>query len=393
MERHYILFDTPERDLLYPFTHTRPVAACRVGILTIQEKWEHWLGTGVSHYTVPHLQEKFPLRRGEDTTVNVLISGHILPDAELVAAIMALRPEEELYKDNHLVAKVAQGKEVHLLPAASRKSYTGPVTGIFRPWDIFLQNDRAIREDFVMLTKGRTSAPLPEGIQVSNPEQVFLEPGAQVYSSILNAATGPIYIGRNALVMEGSMVRGPLAMGEGAVLKMGAKVYGATTLGPYCIGGGEIKNSVFFGYSNKSHDGYVGDAVIGEWCNLGGNTTCSNVKNNAGVVKVWMESKQSAEPAGQKCGVMMGDYSRCAINTMMNTGTVVGVSCNIFGAGFPPVFLPSFTWGHQVGTAAYRLPEALRDAAAWMGFKGRQLEDADRRILEAVFRETNTQRP
>lgn len=393
MERHYILFDTPERDLLYPFTHTRPIAACRVGILTIQEKWEYWLGTGVSHFTVPHLQEKFPLRRGDDITMNVLISGHIMPDEQLVAAINALGPDEELYKDNRLIAKVIQGKEVHLLPAASRKNYTGPVAGIFRPWDIFLQNDRAIREDFVLLTKGRTSAPLPEGCQVSHPENVFLEPGAMVHYSILNAATGPVYIGRNALVMEGCVIRGPLALGEGAVLKMGTKIYGATTLGPYCIGGGEIKNSVFFGYSNKSHDGYVGDAVIGEWCNLGGNTTCSNVKNNAGVVKVWMEAKQDTEAAGQKCGVMMGDYSRTGINTMINTGTVVGISCNIFGAGFPPAFLPSFSWGHQVGMTAYRLPEALRDVAAWMGFKGRQLEDADRRILEAIFRETNTQRP
>ncbi|MBC9931880.1 putative sugar nucleotidyl transferase [Chitinophaga qingshengii] len=393
MERNYILFDTPERDLLYPFTHTRPIAACRVGILTIQEKWEHWLGADVSHFTVPYLQEKYPLQRGGDTTVNILISGHIMPDAALVAAIGELAPDEELYKDNRLIAKKIQGREVHLLPAVSRKNYTGPVAGIFRPWDIFMQNDRAIREDFARLTEGRSSAPLPEGCQVSHPENIFLEPGAAVHCSILNAATGPIYIGRNALIMEGCAVRGPLALGEGAVLKMGTKIYGATTLGPYCIGGGEIKNSVFFGYSNKSHDGYVGDAVIGEWCNLGGNTNCSNVKNNAAVVKVWMEAKQATEPAGQKCGVMMGDFSRTGINTMLNTGTVVGVSCNIFGAGFPPAFMPSFSWGHQVGMTAYRLPEALRDAAAWMAFKGRQLEDTDRKVLEAIFHETNTQRP
>ncbi|WP_212005814.1 putative sugar nucleotidyl transferase [Chitinophaga sp. HK235] len=393
MERNYILFDTPVRDLLYPFTYTRPIAACRVGILTIQEKWAYWLGTGVSHFTVPHLQEKFPLNRASEAGINVLLNGHILPDEELVAAVAALKPDQELYKDNHLIAKASQGSEVHLLASADRKNYNGPVKGIFKPWDIFMLNDQAIREDFALLTRGRTSAPLPEGNQVVAPENIFLEPGASVNCSILNASTGPIYIGRNALVMEGCAMRGPVALGEGAVLKMGAKVYGATTLGPYCIGGGEIKNSVFFGYSNKSHDGYVGDAVIGEWCNLGANTSCSNVKNNAAPVKIWMEALQSTATAGQKCGVLMGDYSRCGINTMLNTGTVVGVSCNIFGAGFPPVFLPSFSWGHQVGMAAYRLPEALRDAAAWMAFKGRQLEDTDRKILEAVFNETNAQRP
>ncbi|MCW3464336.1 putative sugar nucleotidyl transferase [Chitinophaga nivalis] len=388
MERNYILFDTPVRELLYPFTHTRPIAACRVGILTIREKWEHWLHTGVSYFTVPHLQEKFPLQQGTEDTVNVLISGHILPDAALVAAIAALEPEEELYSNQHLIAKVIKGKEVQLLAPGKRKNYPGEILGIFMPWDIFAYNDRAIRADFQLLTAGRTSAPISSTNQLFNAADIFLEPGATVTCSVLNASTGPIYIGKNAQVMEGCLIRGPLAMGEGAVLKMGTRSYGAVTLGPYSTGGGEIKNSVLFGYSNKGHDGYLGDAVIGEWCNLGANTSCSNLKNNVAPVRVWLEAKGTTAVAGLKCGVLMGDYSRCGINTMLNTGTVVGVSCNVFGGSFPDKFLPSFSWGSTAEEGVYRLPEALRDAAAWMALKGSPLTAADNRILTAVYTQT-----
>lgn len=388
MERNYILFDTPVRDLLFPFTHTRPIAACRVGMLTIQEKWEKWLGAGISHFTVQHLQEKYPLQQGTSDTINILISGHLLPDEQLVAAIHALQPEEELYHENHLIAKVIRGREVHLLPANARKNYTGRVLGIHKPWDIFALNDQAIREDFRLLTAGRVSEPLPEGNQVINPGQVFIERGASVQCSVLNAAAGPIYIGKDAVVMEGSLVRGPFAMGERAVLKMGSKIYGATTLGPYCIGGGEIKNVVMFGYSNKSHDGYLGDAVIGEWCNLGGGTNCSNMKNNASTVRVWMEAKHEAEPAGLKCGVLMGDYSRTGIGTNLNTGTVVGVSCNIFGGVMPPKFLPSFSWAQGDTVSRYRKEEALKDAAAWMKLKGRDMDPADTAILAGLHART-----
>ncbi|NIG57718.1 putative sugar nucleotidyl transferase [Chitinophaga sp. Cy-1792] len=391
MERNFILFDTPGRDLLYPFTHTRPIAACRLGILTIQEKWEHWLGSGVSHFTVPHLQAKYPLRLGQDDTINVLISGDILPDEALVAAINTLSPEEELYKDNRLIAKVILGREVHLLPASARKNYSGQVLRIHHPWDIFALNDQAIRQDFQLLTAGRTSAPVPEGNQVIAPEAVFIEAGATVLCSVLNASTGPIYIGRDAVIMEGNLIRGPFAMGEQAVLKMGSKVYGATTLGPYCTGGGEIKNTVMFGYSNKGHEGYIGDAVIGEWCNLGAGTNCSNLKNNASPVGVWLESEAAAVPAGKKCGVLMGDYSRCGIGTNFNTGTVTGVSCNIFGAVMPPKFLPSFTWGHGDSSVRYRLSEAWRDIASWMRMKKQEPHPADESILQAVYEQTGRQ--
>ncbi|MEZ2440597.1 putative sugar nucleotidyl transferase [Chitinophaga sp. RCC_12] len=386
MERNYILFDTPVRELLYPFTHTRPIAACRVGILTIQEKWEHWLGTGTSHFTVPHLQDKFSLLYKDNQTVNILLSGHILPDAGLVAAILELQPEEELYKDNQLLAKVVQGDGASLLAPGARKNYPGEVMGIYKPWDIFALNDKAIRADYQLLAAGRKSVILSHTNQQINHTDIFVEPGAKVEYSILNAATGPIYIGKDAEVMEGCMIRGPFAMGEGAVLKMGSKIYGATTLGPYCTGGGEIKNSVMFGYSNKGHDGYLGDAVIGEWCNLGANTSGSNLKNNVSEVKVWMEAQGEAVSAGKKCGLLMGDYSRCGINTMLNTGTVIGVSCNVFGGHFPPKFVGSFSWGDQ---GAYRLAEAVKDAGNWMALKGKELTEKDKQVLEALYAQIN----
>ncbi|RFS20765.1 glucose-1-phosphate thymidylyltransferase [Chitinophaga silvatica] len=389
MERNYILFDTPLREQLYPFTHTRPVAACRVGILTIQEKWERWLNKPVSHFTVPPLQAKFPLHQSADC-INIMINGHLLPDASLVAAILALGPEEELYKDNLLLAKSLTSSGVPELTGGDRKNYQNEVLGIYKPWDIFAVNEAALKTDFQLITAGRTSATISSTNQLINPADIFLEPGASVECSVLNASTGPIYVGKDAVIMEGCLIRGAFAMGEKAVMKLGTKIYGATTLGPHCVGGGEIKNSVLFGYSNKAHDGYLGDAVIGEWCNLGANTTCSNLKNNVSPVKIWMEGQNEWMIAGLKCGVLMGDYSRCGINTMLNTGTVVGVSCNVYGAHLPPKYLPSFSWGDQQG---YRLAEAIRDADNWMRLKGRHLTEADKQILTELFENTIAQRP
>ncbi len=383
MERNYILFDTPARELLYPFTHTRPVAACRIGILTIREKWEYWLNAGISYLTVPHLQKKYPLKKDE-AVYAVLIHGHVLPDETLVQAIQELQPGQELYKGDEPIAKVVAGNNLDA-EAVERKEYLGAVSRIRMPWDFFLLNDQAIRSDFELLTKERVSAPISDTNKVTAPERIFLEEGAVVEHSILNASTGPIYVGRNAEIMEGCLIRGALALGEKAVLKMGSKVYGATTLGPGSVGGGEIKNVVMFGHSNKGHDGYLGDAVIGEWCNLGANATASNLKNNASTVKVWMEAYNRTEPAGLKCGLLMGDYSRCGIGSMLNTGTVIGVSCNIFGGSLPPKFIPSFSWGGADGLEPYRLEQAVRDAGMWMQFKGRQMEAADRQVLEALF--------
>jgi UDP-N-acetylglucosamine diphosphorylase/glucosamine-1-phosphate N-acetyltransferase len=386
MERNYILFDTPARELLYPFTHTRPVAACRTGVLTIREKWEHWLGVKASYLTVPHLQAKYPLQK-EETLPAVLIPGNLLPDEALVHAINALQPGQGLYKGNELLAKVVEGTDLNAAPV-ERKEYLGIQTVVNRPWDFFLLNDQALRSDYALLTKGRTSAPVSDTNRVIAPENIFLEEGAVVEHSILNGSTGPIYIGRHAEIMEGCMVRGALAMGEKAVLKMGTRVYGATTLGPGSVGGGEIKNVVMFGYSNKGHDGYLGDAVIGEWCNLGANATCSNLKNNGSIVRVWVEAAGRAEPAGRKCGLIMGDYSRCGIGTMLNTGTVIGVCCNIFGGDFPPKFVPSFSWGGAAKLEPYRMEQALRDVDTWMQFKGHPMSTEEHQILEALYNRT-----
>lgn len=386
MNPHYILFDTPERDQLYPFTHTRPVAACRVGLLTIREKWEKWLKVSpIGYFTMDYLQAKFPLVKAPKKANNILVNGHVLPSSDLVKVIRKMEPGQELYKNGRLLAKAVSGDDFFLPAEQARIDYEGDIIRIDQPWDITRHNDRAIRDDFELLVKGRKSAPIPANNQVFNPKQIFVEPGASVNCSILNAANGPIYIGKNAEIMEGCMVRGPFGIGTGAVLKMGARVYGATTIGDHCVIGGEVKNSVFFDHSNKAHDGYIGDAVIGEWCNLGANTTCSNLKNNAGEVRVWMESKNEAWDAGKKCGLFMGDHSRCGINTMFNTGTVVGVSCNVFGGDFPPKYLPSFSWGGQHTTERYRLTEALRDANAWMQLKGKALSEADENILTRIF--------
>lgn len=383
MERNYILFDTPARDLLFPFTHTRPVAACRVGILTIREKWEHYFHTRCSYLTMPHLQEMYPLLPGD---VNVMVNGHVLPSADLAHAIGALEMGEELYKGDLVLARVVHGNAFNSAGHTQEWilkdhiEFTGEVQTVNVPWDFISLNDAALRADFELITKGRISQPLSTDNQLSGTE-IFIEEGAVVRHSILNATSGPIYIGRNAEVMEGSLIRGPFSLGESAVLKMGSKVYGATSLGPGCLGGGEIKNVLMFGYSNKAHDGYLGDAVLGEWCNLGGNTTASNLKNNGSIVKVWMEARKEAWPAGRKCGLLMGDYSRSGIGTLFNTGTVAGVSCNIFGSDMPPKFIPSFSWGG----AHYRLKEVLRDAAVWMQFKGKSLGASEERLLTAVY--------
>ncbi len=252
------------------------------------------------------------------------------------------------------------------------------------PWHIFLHNGAAIAEDFELVTAGRESQPIPSSVQVIGPGSIFIEEGARLQYCFLNASTGPIYIGRNAEVMEGALIRGPFACCEGATVKMGSKIYGATTLGPYCTGGGEIKNSVFFGYSNKGHDGYLGDAVIGEWCNLGAGVSASNLKNNAGEIGVWHPASQKPIAAGQKCGLLMGDYSRVAVNTAFHTGTMVGVCCNIFGEGLPPKYVPDFSWGRD-GHTRYEWDKALRDIGNWKKLKNQTLTDQEILTLSHIF--------
>jgi len=345
-----ILDDTRIRDHLFPFAQINSVADIRVGILTLREKWEKMTGRQILLSGEGKVDNKI----GQNFTPAVL-SANIIPDKNLIDSISK--------GENYL-----EQQSLHVLQY---------------PWNIFQFNDRALREDFALLTEGRTSEPLPSTVRVVEPSKIFIEKGARLHHCILNATEGPIYIGKDSQVMEGVLIRGPFALCEGATVKMGAKIYGATTIGPHCVVAGEIKNSVFFGYSNKAHDGYLGDAVIGEWCNLGAGTSNSNVKNNAGQVKVWHQSSGSYIEAGIKCGLLMGDYSRCAINTSFNTGTVVGIGANVFGEGLTPKLIPNFAWG--CNQEKYQFDKAIRDIENWKKLKNKEFSSTEIQTLKTIF--------
>lgn len=376
---------------LYPFTLTRQIQDIRVGILTIREKWEHLLGLpSFDRYEDDYkdLDRSVAIEDAVDDGACIMIHGNILPSPKLIKAIHRLNDGEfiSVNGDAGIVFRITRKEISEKHKIAVKKSITikEDVKTLRHPWDIFQLNDWAIRQDFEMLTKKRKSQPIPKSNRFVDPQNIFLEKGAKVQHSTLNASAGPIYIGKNAEIMEGAVIRGPFAMGEGATLKMGAKVYGATTLGPYCIAAGEVKNSVMFGYSNKAHDGYLGDSVIGEWCNMGAGTTNSNMKNNAGDVRLWTPKGQIV--AGKKCGVMMGDYSRTAINTSINTGTVIGVSCNVFGSGLTPKYIPNFSWGSE-GVKRYEFEKALEDIEGWKTLKAHSITENEKSILKYIFKQ------
>lgn len=346
-----LLNDKDVRPNLFPLTLTRSVADLRVGILTIREKWESFLGKPA---LLTSELESFP---GEA----FIISGNIVPSRPFIDSLVK---SDNAYSDS---------------PAWDT------VRIIQYPWHIFMWNDWAIRQDYDLITKGKASAPIPSSVQTVNPENIFIEEGAVLSHCIINASGGPVYIGRNAEIMEGALVRGPAAICEGAVVKMGARIYGATTIGPYCTVGGEIKNSVLFGYSNKAHDGYLGDSVIGEWCNLGAGASTSNVKNNAAEVKAWSQTLKEYIPVGLKCGIIMGDYSRSAINTSFNTGSVIGVCANVFGEGLTAGFIPSFTWGKG---ERYAFDKALMHIDNWKKMKNSRLTEKEKRQLKLIFEQS-----
>jgi len=385
--RHFILFDDRRTDLL-PLTFTRPVADLRVGILTIREKWEKYLQASTTCLTEPYLQEKYPIQTGED---NYFINGSVFPDESLVKAVLELREGEYLVKASTiLAAHVMADQALHFVNDISRAehtvSYDGEIIQLRFTYDIFTLNGKAIEQDFRMLTKGRTSMPLSSTNGVTGIENIFVEEGARVEYAIINASTGPVYIGRDAEIMEGCMIRGPLALCDHAQLKMGAKIYGPTTIGPNCRVGGEVQNVVIWGNSNKAHDGFLGNAVLGEWCNIGADSNNSNLKNNYSEVKLWNYTAEKFLPTGlQFCGLIMGDHSKCGINTMFNTGTVVGVSANIFGAGYPRNFIPSFSWGGYQGLSVYPLPKALETAEKVMLRRNQQLTETDKKILQHIY--------
>lgn len=385
---NYIFFDDQRINLL-PLTYTRPVSELRLGILTITEKWMKRLPAApFSYSTAAYLQAKYPMVVSDD---NVFINGSILPNEALVNAVSFLLPNTALVKDGKTIAfrTTKEGASRYAggeLPFVNQQEYAAEVSSITYPWDLFSKNAAAIKSDFELITTGRKSAPISDTNKVKNPENIFIEEGAVVEFAILNASEGPIYIGKDAEVMEGCMVRGALALCESSALKMGAKIYGATTIGPHCKVGGEVSNSVFLGYSNKGHDGFLGNSVLGEWCNLGADTNNSNLKNNYAEVKMWNYGKDRFITTGlQFCGLVMGDHSKCGINTMFNTGTVVGVSANIFGDGFPRNFIPSFAWGGSQGFTLYTLPKAYETAAKVLARRGLELTDVDKEILVTVF--------
>jgi UDP-N-acetylglucosamine diphosphorylase/glucosamine-1-phosphate N-acetyltransferase len=380
-------FCQPEQ--LFPFTLTRQIQDIRIGILTIREKWEHLLNLPSFDQFEGDFKDldrsiKIDASIGDD--IIYLVHGNILPTERLAKAVKKLKPGEFLSIPGvESLVYCITGKEVqaeHRIKMAKAIELKEELKEIRYPWDIFRLNDWAIRADFTLLTEGRKTNRISSTNGTVKPENIFIEKGARVEHCILNAADGPIYIGKNAVVMEGSMLRGPIAVCAGAVVKMGAKIYGATTIGPECLVGGEIKNSVLFGFSNKAHDGYLGDSVIGEWCNLGAGTSNSNIKNNASGVLVWTPG--GSVNVGLKCGVMMGDYSRTAINTSINTGTVIGVSCNVFGNGLTPKYIPSFSWGAD-GLERYQFDKAIADIENWKLLKNGSLTGNEKTILKHIF--------
>jgi UDP-N-acetylglucosamine diphosphorylase/glucosamine-1-phosphate N-acetyltransferase len=388
---NYILFDGTVRNALLPFTFTRPVADIRVGILTIREKWEQYLGATTTTLTEEYLMEKYPMVEMEQ---NIMINASFLPNVKLVSLIQNLETNQAVVFGEEIVAfHTTDTQEEVDFDQYECVVYDGELMKIENTWDIFSKNDRAIREDFELLTKGRVSQPIPKSVNVIAPENIFIEAGAKLEFVTLNAATGPIYIGTNAEIMEGSVIRGPFALCESGRVKLATKVYGATTVGPHSVIGGEVNNSVLFGYSNKGHDGFLGNSVLGEWCNIGADSNNSNLKNNYEEVRLWSyETEGFAKTGLQFCGLMMGDHSKCGINTMFNTGTVVGVSANIFGAGFPRNFVPSYSWGGASGFTTYITSKAFQTAKIVMARRNVEFTEQDAAILTHVFEETKKYR-
>lgn len=382
-----ILFDGDRRNALLPFTFTRPVGEIRIGILTIKEKWERHLNAPVSYHTQDYLTDKFPKVMAAD---NLFINGSVLPTPSLLAAIAQLMSGAALWWGEVLLAyRYPEIIAPDSYSKLKRKNYDEKPFQIRNTWDIFSLNGRALELDFEWITRGRKSAPISDTNRTIRPDRIFLEPGAEVEFSILNATEGPIYLGRDSLVMEGNLIRGGFALCEHGVVKMGAKIYGPTTVGPYGKVCGEINNSVIFGYSSKGHDGYLGNSVLGEWCNIGADSNNSNLKNNYDKVRLWSYETERFEPTGlQFCGLMMGDHSKTAINTMFNTGTVIGVSCNIYTPGFPRNFVPSFSWGGASGFTTYMPEKAFEAARVMMARRGIAFSAADAAILTHVFDET-----
>jgi len=381
---NYIIFDNFKRNYLLPLTFTRPVGDIRTGILTIREKWEHYLGERTSTLTEDYLSTKYPIVKGND---NILINGSVMPNPELVKEIGKIGINQALVKDEIIIAIRVTADDLDNLDDTEGMEEIDTdldFLKITNTWDVFSRNDDALRADFDLITRDRKSAPLSKTNTLIG-DNIFIEEGAKVECATLNTEKGPIYIGKDVEIMEGSMIRGPFAILDHSIVKMGARIYGATTIGPYCKVGGELNNVVIFGYSNKAHDGYLGNAVIGEWCNLGADTNNSNLKNNYDIVKMWSYPDHTFVDTGlQFCGLVMGDHSKCGINTMFNTGTVVGVNSNIFGAGFQRNFIPSFAWGGTKGFVDFSIRKAIEIAKRVYSRRDIEFDETEQFILRSV---------
>ncbi len=415
-----IFFDSPSlRTHLLPFTFTRPVADLRVGILTIKEKFETYfneflkntghLQTENHHFsflTQDYLQEKFPIDFQENETVNLYINGAVLPTLEFFEKLVSLPLETAIFSEtgNQLIAfkTFTQFKSVDkfydfALKVAKQKTEKISIQFLQRTWDIFRSNKQEIEKDFDLITTGRKSEVVTDRHTVLyNEERIFIEEGVTIKAAILNAEKGSIYIGKNASIEEGAIIRGSFALGEGSVINTGSNMRGDTTIGKFCKVGGEVSNCVFFGYSNKGHDGFLGNAVIGEWCNLGAATNCSNLKNNYGTVRIWNYAEENYEKTElQFCGLLMGDHSKSGICTMFNTATVVGTGANVFGEGFPPKFIPSFAWGngnHQTKFVSTHLDALFKTAERMMSRRDVAFTETERKIMKHVFEDTDNYR-
>lgn len=393
-----LLFDKPQdRIALRPLADTRPLAHIRLGITTLAEKWKQALPGNYSFLTAPYLRKKFP---STEAPLNWCINSTICPSQALVESIKQLQPHEQLVQEDTLLAFVVDQLTLQSLYHddfeklhAKKIAFEGAITQVKNKWDIFLLNEEMLRQDFLWMRANKTSQPIQDPhTKVYNPTDILVEEGVAIKAAILNAESGPIYMGKNAIIHEGAIIRGPVALGEGAQVNAGAKLYNATTIGPYAKVGGEVSNAVIFGYSNKAHDGFLGNSVIGAWCNLGAGTTTANLRNDYGAVKVWDYQREDfVRTHLQFCGSFMGDYSKCSINTMFNAGTVIGVSTNLFGVGFYDQWIPSFTRGEPASNSAtYKLDKALAAAARTMERRGKQLTEADKQILTYLAEESLT---
>lgn len=392
--KNLILFDNQSRETLLPLTFYRPISEIRIGILTIREKWEKILGLKASHHSQDYLSRKFPLLIEQN---NLFIAGNTLPSPDFIEKLNQLLPQEGLFYKGQLVAANIPGMlfpQSQEIPINDLKIIEiDTLASIQKPADVFLKNEEQIIADFTLITQGRKSQNLPKETRLIGNHPVFIEEGAEVLASSINTTDGPAYIGKNALIMEGSVLRGPVAFCESAVAKMGAKIYKGTTIGPWSKVGGEVSNCVFFSYSNKGHDGYLGNSVIAEWCNFGAGSSNSNLKNNYSPIKVWDYSQNNFVQTGLIFhGLIMGDHSKCSINSMFNTGTVVGVHANIATGKFSPKFIPSFSWLISKHATVYELPRAIETATRVFARRNIELTKADHSIFEHVFRLTKDRR-